>query len=175
MHLGRCRVQVLAAMLLVAFSACFRKPPESPPPPRPPPLPHPTAFSFTDTNQVVAASEIPSEGRQPLVRADFNFDRLTDVAVAETNESGQSVVTIYLRRRSGLLDERYVKAGGILQSGDYTISGLMTSGNGEHTDLVVIFAFMDGHKELVHFRSDGSEFKEVLRQSMAGAGSASAP
>ncbi len=150
--------------------ACSKAPPEPPPP-----APSPTTFSIAETNTLVTPAELPQDGRVPLVKADFNFDQLADLAIAEKDKAGQNVVSIYLQRRGAQLPETYFKSGSIRQSGDYVISALMSQAQDGHTDLGVIFTFSGGRKELVHFRSDGKEFKEIMRKPLATAPAPPAP
>jgi hypothetical protein len=157
-------VVMAVACAVVAGAGCSRGNRESTPE-----TTGPQTFSIAETNFVVEASELPSATGQQMVRADFNFDKLEDVAITEEDESGQSVVSIYLRKQSDELRELYYRAGGIHLVGDYKVSALMSAGGKDYTDLLVMFNFPDGRKEMVHFRSSGTEFTEVLRKTVGTA------
>lgn len=151
-----------AVLLVLACAGCSRvAPPEMPPP-------NPTTFDISATNEVVQAADLPSAPATRQVRADFNLDSLPDMAIAEKDAQGRSVVNVYLRRPATRdLREEYVRAGGIVQSGEYTISALMSSSGPGYTDLITIFNYEDGSKQMVHFRSHGPTFEEVERQRTA--------
>jgi len=149
-----------AVLLVLAVAGCSRVAPPEPLPPSP------TSFDIGATNELVQAADLPTAPATRQVRADFNLDSLPDIAVAEKDAQGRSIVTVYLRRAATRdLREEYVRAGGIHQSGDYTISALMSSSGPGYTDLITMFNYADGSKEMVHFRSHGPTFEEVERQS----------
>ena len=134
----------------------------------------PKQFSITDTDTLVDADALPSEKEAQMVRADFNMDNLEDIAVTEKDEKGRSVVSVYLQKAGDKLRAQYFKAGGIFQRGDYEISALMSAKGQDYTDLMAIMKYPDGSKEMVHYRSDGKQFTEVMRKAMTPA-PASAP
>lgn len=156
-HLG-----LLSALIALLIPACSRVPP-----PRPP---NPTVFSIAETNVVVAAESIPIAPQTRIVRADFNMDGREDMAVEERDAEGRGVVGIYLRRAETLREE-YYRAGGIHQSGIYRITALMSTREAQHTELVAMFAFEDGSRDLVQFRSNGAQFEEVSRRHTPAPGS----
>ncbi len=152
-----------AAWFLVLLAGVLGGCSKAPPPP--PPSDHPTTFAITATNIVIPATELRPEPSTRIVRADFNLDQLEDMAIEEMDSEGRAVVNIYLRRRStDLLQEEYYKAGGIHQSGDYLITALMSSRDKDHVDLIVIFTYQNGSKDMVQFRSFGTHFEEIMRK-----------
>ncbi|MDE0838415.1 MAG: hypothetical protein OSB41_05105 [Kiritimatiellae bacterium] len=123
----------------------------------------PETFPITSTNVVVQEIEIPKVSMQKRVEADFNQDKLQDIALVEEDASGKSTVSIYLRTQDGSLKRSYYKAGGIRMTGEFKITALMSMAKREYTDLVVMQLFSDGKKERVFFRTHGTEFTEVER------------
>jgi len=122
-------------------------------------------YTITATNTVVAEDEIPVVAQTRVVRADFNMDKLEDLAVAEEYEDGKSEISIYLQKRDEDLKKAFFKAGGIRPKGEYKITALMSKKGAEHTDLLVIFSYLDNNnKQMVHYRSDGQAFREILRK-----------
>ncbi|MCE9615019.1 MAG: hypothetical protein K8T26_12135 [Lentisphaerae bacterium] len=167
MQLIRSATHVFWLLALLIMAACSRAPQPEPPPPPPAPETTPTTFTITATNEVVASEALPTTGQSQLVRADFNADKLDDVAISEQDTDGQNVVSIYLQKRDDDPRQLFYRAGGIRQTGEYTISALMSSAQEGHADLLVIFKFGDGRKELVHFRSSGTAFTEIMRKPIA--------
>lgn len=166
------RIVAIAFTLAAASLGCSR---QKAPPPRPEPEANPTVFPLAETNIVVAASALPDPRKSQIVRADFNFDKRDDIAISEQDAAGRSIVSIYLQMASDQVARRYVRAGVIRQSGDYSISALMSAGGKDRSDLLVVFHFADGRKELVHFRSDGKEFREVMRKALSTTPAPTAP
>lgn len=121
-------------------------------------------FTITATNTVVAEEEIPIVSQSKMVRADFNMDNLEDMALAEEYDDGRSEISIYLQKRSDNLAKAFFRAGGISPKGEYKITALMSKKGTDHIDLLVIFTYQDATKELVHYRTEGKEFREILRQ-----------
>lgn len=126
----------------------------------------PQNFSIAETNTVVAEADIPQVPQTRIVRADFNMDSLEDIAVAEDDDTDpdRQSITIYLRTLGDDMETKYYRAGGIQQAGKYAITALMSRKDVGYTDLLVIFTFQNGRKQMVHFRSDGKMFTEILRE-----------
>jgi hypothetical protein len=141
--------------VVVAAVGCSKQPP--------PPPEQPKTFDITETRTVVAEDSIPQAPASRIVRADFNMDNLEDIALAE-DAGERSMITIYLRKPGSDLEAQYFKAGGIDQTGPYSVSALMSRKLTEHTDLIAIFNYPDGRKQMVHYRSDGRQFQEILRE-----------
>ena len=164
---------LLAVVLLLATvvgHGCSKAPPPSATPPAPPvEAANPTTFSIAETNAIIAEAEIPVRPGEHAVRADFNLDKLEDIAISERDEAGHSVVSIFLRKPGDNLHPLFVNAGRIRQRGDYSVSALMSTGTTNHTDLLILFLYPDGSKELVHYRSSGNAFTEILRRPVAAA------
>jgi hypothetical protein len=62
------------------------------------------------------------------------------------------------------MNKSFYKAGRIQETGDYTISALMTRKGEDHIDLLVMFNYITGSKELAYYRSDGKSFREIQRE-----------
>jgi hypothetical protein len=125
--------------------------------------PVPETFPITSTRDVLEEGQIPVVSMQKRVEADFNQDKLDDIAVVQEDASGKSSVSIYIRKKDDSLTRTYYKAGGINMTGDFKITALMSMSKREYTDLVVMQAFNDGRKERVFFRTQGTAFTEVER------------
>ena len=156
--MNRSLLLAAAAVVMAASVGCSKKKPEEVV------KEDPKVFSIAATNTVVEEKEIRIARQDRIVRADFNMDNLEDIAVAHEDENGNSKISIYLRRRRGDMKAEFFSAGGIQPGGEYRISALMSRKGPEYSDLMVIFAYPDGSKEMVHYRSKGDEFREVLRQ-----------
>ena len=141
---------VMGALLL---AGCSKSPPVQE---------EPGVFSIAATDEIVQEEELPAAPESKIVRADFNLDSLEDLAIAEEDNT----IAIYLRKPGDGVKAEYYRAGGIRQAGEYTISALMSRKGPKGTDLVVIFNFVDGRKEMVQFQSEGTQFREIRRDNM---------
>ena len=164
MHSLRMRMARWLGVTALVAAGCGR---EAPQPPPPAPEANPTHFAMTPVNTAVALPRAATDGTAPVTRGDFNNDQLEDVAVAEQDEQGQNVVNIYLARENLQKQLEYFKAAGIRQTGDYTVSALMSGGTPGQIELITIFKYADGHKEMVHYRSRGDAFEEIMRKTLA--------
>ena len=153
---------ILCGLLLAVSSGCSKKKEVPPPPPvsEEPVFPMKQPFEAVET---IPLEKLNISDHTKVVRADFNMDKLEDIALIEEDKTGQSSLSIYLRKKTGGLRELYYKAVGIQQDGDYTITALMSRRGEEGTDLIVIINYPDNRKEMVHYRSDGKAFHEVDR------------
>ncbi|MDA1043755.1 MAG: hypothetical protein O3C57_00880 [Verrucomicrobia bacterium] len=161
-------VGLFAATLfaVLAASGCSKK--DAPEAAAPEPAPTqaataPKAFSITATDVVVEEEELPEVSMQKRVLADFNQDDLDDIALVEQNGTGKSTVSIYLQKRDDSLTRKYYKAGGISMNGEFNVTALMSKSGKDFTDLIVIQQYSPENKEMVHFRTRGTDFKEVER------------
>lgn len=160
--LPRVTLLVLCATLVLIGSSCRRKRAAAPAP-----EPQQAEHSIAARDVVMTEAQINIQPQSAVVRADFNRDSLEDIAVAETDDAGKEVIGIYLRKPgSDDIVREYFRAGGIHQNGEYKISALMSARRDGHTDLLAIFRFTDGRKEMVHFRSEGDTVREVARERM---------
>ena len=130
--------------------------------------PEEKVFAITATNTVVVEEEIPVVAQSRMVRADFNMDNLEDLALAEEYDDGRSEISIYLQKKGEDMEKAFFKAGGIRPKGEYKITALMSKKAAQHIDLLVIFTYPDDDKEMVHYRTEGKEFREILRKPVGG-------
>lgn len=156
-------VGLFAATLVLGIivSGCSKK--EAPEPAQSEVDPTPEAFPITSTEVVIEENELPDVEMQKRVLADFNQDALDDIALVEESDTGESTVSIYLQRKGGSPARSYYKAGGISMNGDFNVTALMSKSGKDYTDLIVIQQYTDSRKEMVHFRTHGTEFREVER------------
>ncbi|MDA0989788.1 MAG: hypothetical protein O3A51_03455 [Verrucomicrobia bacterium] len=131
---------------------------ESPPPAQQ------TTFVMHDMGESLTEDQLPSEASAYIVKQDFNLDALQDLAVAEKDETGRDVISVYLRRPGDALVATYYKAAGISQQGDYRVTALISAADPGYADLIVMLAYANGKKEMVHFRSEGEDFRELERK-----------
>jgi len=154
----------LVVCLLLLVIGCSKKEQAVAPPPEE------EVYAITATNTIVAEEEIPVVAQSRMVRADFNMDQLEDLALAEEYDDGKSEISIYLQKQGENLKKAFFKAGGIRPRGEYKITALMSKKGAEHIDLLVIFTYPDDDKEMVHYRSDGKAFREILRKPIGETG-----
>lgn len=149
----------LSLVLCICFFAGCSEKKEEPAAP-----PEPQVFEITSTEVVVEEKELPEVVGTKIVRADFNMDMLEDLALAEEDSEGQSAISIYIQKKTEGMEKKFYKAGRISERGDYTISALMTRKADDHTDLIVMFKYPNGGKDMVYYRSDGTSFREIQRE-----------
>jgi len=128
------------------------------------------SFTYTDTSEVVTATEAGFDEDKKtttknIVRADFNFDGLMDVAIVDdsTGEHHDQVL-IYIQKAIPVdpnADPIYYKAGAIRQSLEGNIIGLMSRKQGRYTDLTVLIKRENGRNRMILYRNDGQKFTEV--------------
>ncbi len=127
-------------------------------------------FSYIETNEVATAEEAGFDEEQKttsknIVRADFNFDGLMDVAIVDNNGGSENdQVLIYIQKAIPLdptADPIYYRAGTIRQSLEGDIIGLMSRKQGRFTDLTVLIKRDNGHNRMILYRNDGKQFTEV--------------
>ena len=124
-----------------------------------------------DPEETIPYERLNIQNNSRVVLADFNMDKLEDIALIEETPRGKSSLAVYLRKKTDGLRKLYYKAVGIEQEGDYTISALMSKRTEKGTDLLVIINYPDGRKEMVYYRSDGKAFHEIDREELKPAGS----
>jgi len=156
------RVCIASVLLLPMFIGCSRQEQTESR------VPDEEVYTITSTNKVVTEAEIPAVAQSRVVRADFNMDNLEDLAMAEEYEDGRSEISIYLQKRGEDLRKAFFKAGGIRPKGEYKITALMSKKGSAYVDLLVIFTHPDNSKEMVHYRTEGRQFREILRKPIGG-------
>ncbi len=160
-------IALIVPVILAVFVVSCSKP-EPPPEETPPPPPPKITFSIAATNVVVTEEEIPKVAEQKRVEADFNQDNRLDVAVVEEKEDGENTLSIYLRtERQNEMKTMYYQSGGVRMLGEFDITALLSAGGGTYADLIVIQVYhSDSRKEMIHFRTEGQEFKEISRETI---------
>lgn len=101
---------------------------------------------------------------QLTVCADFNNDGLEDFVIAEADISGDTTISLYLRRDDTHATMQYAKGGHVDSPYDLSATAMMTVETPEGPELVIILSSRDGGKEVVHYKSAGDELVEVKRE-----------
>jgi len=126
--------------------------------PKPKPKPKrtvPKVHTYTERTKVVNVKDLEFKKGKDIA-ADFDGDGRKDMAIIRRHAGGNEVM-IYINKSVG----RYFVAGQITRGEQGEIIGLMVKEGGEHTDLVLIVDDQGGKNQLLHFKNDGTSFREV--------------
>lgn len=157
----------LAACLLL--SACSKPEPEVR---EEPPAPLPKTFAFTETNTLVAASEIESIGdEKTALKADFNQDGLSDIAIIRKEGGVQNKVDIYIQKKTAPSEDTggtastteaiYFKGGTIQRPTEGEITGIASRAEKRVVDIIILVTHSNKPNDWIHYRNDGASFTEV--------------
>ena len=126
--------------------------------PKPKPKPKrviPKVHTYTQRGKVVNVKDLEFKKGKDIA-ADFDGDGRKDMAIIRRHAGGNEVM-IYINKSVG----RYFVAGQITRGEEGEIIGLAVKEGGEHVDLVLIVDAAGGKNQLLHFKNDGSSFREV--------------
>ena len=164
------KTPILLTVMLTCliFSSCSKPQQKEPPPPLP------KTFAFTDTNTVIAASEIESpENDKNSLKADFNQDGLSDLAIIKKEGENQNKVDIYIRMKPetaaaagsesplASAEARYFKGGTIQRPLEGRIIGIASAAEGKVVNIVILVSHTNQPNEWIQYRNDGGSFTEV--------------
>lgn len=131
----------------------------------------PKSFSFTQTNAVVAASEIQSEDNDKRsLQGDFNLDGLNDLAIIRAEGEIRNQVDIYIQNKAaekasgpgqGAAGITFFKGGTITRPSDGSIIGLASKTDNKMVDIIMLISFTNRPNEMIHYKNDGTSFTEV--------------
>jgi len=157
---------ILAGWLMIVpffTTSCAKKEIEPAPPP-----PSPNTFAFTDTSTTIAASEIDTaDNAKRSLKADFNLDGLSDLAVIKAEGEIQNKVEIYIQkaRKSGSdaanPEPTFFRGGTIERPNDGKIIGLASKVDKEMADIILLITYSSSPNKFIHYRNDGKSFTEV--------------
>lgn len=159
MNMLRMQTIILASLMLVS---CGRKKETEPPPPATQKI-----FTFTETNSVITASELEeSENADKALKADFNLDGLSDLAIIRSQGQAQSGVDIYIQERTDSEDtegaeKRFFRGGTITRHDDGKIIGLVSKANKKIIDIILLVTYSNRPNDMIHYRNDGTSFTEI--------------
>ena len=119
--------------------------------------------SFSNATEVVTASEIKKYRKTKVVKADFNMDKLEDLAVMHEYGDNATEVSIFLQkpRRTKSDDVSYFKAGAIRPGDGGKIVGVASKKTGKYTDLILLVAYSEQENRMICYKNNGTGFNEV--------------
>lgn len=133
------------------------------------PAPLPKTFSYTDTDAVVKAEEIQTaDVEKRSLKADFNLDGLSDLAVIRSEGNSHNEVDIYIQKKPDAetekdspIDASFFRGGTIKRPDDGKIIGLASRQEKKMVDIILLVAYTNQPNQMIHYRNDGKSFTEV--------------
>lgn len=149
---------------LLITAACSRNKEQPPAPPQQ------SVFSYTSTNVVVNITELQTqENENKTLKADFNLDGLSDMAIISGDHNLQNEVDIYIRTDRGPEQisganpkpASFYHGGTIRRPDNGKIIGLMSGAEGRMVNIILLVSYTNRPNDMIHYRNDGASFSEV--------------
>jgi len=131
----------------------------------------PKTFAFTETNVVVGAEEIETPDNEgSTLKADFNQDGLSDLAIIKKEGEIQNKVDIYIQQpqqaaggsaKVSQAQAKYFKGGTIERPITGRITGIASASNDKLVNIVILVTHSNSPNEWIQYRNDGGSFTEV--------------
>jgi hypothetical protein len=157
------RIQIVLLVSLILVSCGKKQETVIPAPPQ-----QQKTFEFTQTNTIVSASELEgSENANKALKADFNLDGLSDLAIIRTRGNAQSEVDIYIQKKTDATtaqdsgEASFFRGGTISRPNDGKISGLVSSANKKMVNIILLITYSNRPNEMIQYQNDGASFTEV--------------
>lgn len=151
-------------LVAVMASGCGKRALDKGTPAPPAPV---TSFEFTSTNKVVTKEDMKIDDERKIVKADFNMDGLSDLAVIRSDGISTNEVTIYIKKpfpateSSARVKTYYYQAGAVrrpLEGG--RITGIASHVGEKAVDLIILVSYTNRPNDMIHYYNDGKRFAE---------------